>query len=209
MIRGSVFVYYALVLYFGAQTLSRSFLVLFVVLTVIFIFDLFLNQKYKTAMVFFTLLIVAFILIVNSKITIFQGIIDRFINASEGDITGNRTNIYSAYIDYFSENPLQLIFGSGVGASYLGSVAAHNTYIDFLYYYGILGTILFVIVLASILCNVPKTKKNISNYIPSVCIAISIFFLSDLIYFDFVFNLIMWLFVFTTYIKKNRELQRV
>lgn len=203
MIRGRAFVYYGIFTYFGVQTISRSFLILFAILSVLFVFGSFLNRKYKTTLIFSIVLVIALIFVFKSKITIFDGIIDRFMNAKDGDITGNRTKIYGVYMDYFSQNPLKFFWGSGLGAPYLGA-AAHNTYIDFLYYYGIIGTILFLIVLINSI-KVSVIKKNISNYLPIICIAISIFFLSDLIYFDFVFNLIICLFVFKTDFKKYKE----
>ena len=203
IIRGSAFVYYGVILYFGIQTISRSFLIMFAILSVLFVLGSFFNGKYKTALVFLIVLVGAFILVLNSKITMFDSIIERFTNAIDGDVTGNRTKIYDVYVDYLSENPLKLLFGSGLGASYLGA-AAHNTYIDFLYYYGIFGTLIFLIALISSV-KVPKIKRNISNYLPITCIAILIFFLSDLIYFDFVFNLIIILFVFTTDFKKYKD----
>ena len=98
-------------------------------------------------------------------------------------------------MDYFGNNPHKLLFGSGVSAGYLGG-APHNTYIDLLYYYGLVGTVLFLISLISAFSTSRKLKRTSVNAFPIVCILISFFFLSDLMYYDFVFSMILSAYVF-------------
>ncbi len=205
MLGGVAFLYYVIIAYLGSQTISRSFLLLFMVLSAFFVFDLFVNKKYKTAFAFLAMLGVVFVLVFNGRITLFDNIIDRFIYAQDGDITGNRSNILSKYLDYFKQTPIKIFFGSGVGTPYLGA-AAHNTYIDFVYFYGFFGTALFFLTLANSLSVRRRFKKNISNYLPLVCTAISAFFLSNLLYYDFVFNLIICIYVYTYNLKKSNTL---
>ncbi len=205
MLGGITFVYYAVTAYLGAQTISRSFLLLFAILSLLFVVDLFVNKKYKTAFALVVMLLIALSFVLSGRITLFDNIIDRFIYAQDGDITGNRMNILDKYLDYFSQNPIKTIVGSGIGASYLGG-AAHNTYVDFVYYYGVIGTVLFVVTLVISLNVMCRFKKNISNYLPLVCTAISIFFLSGLLYYDFAFNLIICTYVFTYNFKKANSL---
>lgn len=82
-------------------------------------------------------------------------------NAGLNRLTTGRANLWIYYLKVFFSDPEVLLFGKGFGYNrFLDEPTlkvAHNTYIDFLVSWGIIGTILFV----CILCYaVKRFKKN-------------------------------------------------
>ena len=68
--------------------------------------------------------------------------------------------IWKDYLAYFVTHPIHLIIGNGIGSEPLHG-PAHNTLIDFLYYYGLIGTILFFrIIVRSVPRHQPITIMN-------------------------------------------------
>jgi hypothetical protein len=184
------YIYFALIVAFGVQTVSKSFLLLLVALCLLFMISLLQNKKHKEFVIVFGCLAVLVFFVATNQIGVFDNLINRIGESfNAGDLTTNRANIWNRYMDYFKENPLSLWFGKGVGASVLG-VVPHNTYIDFLYFYGILGTSIFIFVFGLSLGSLRKNKKSIVNFIPLVCVLVNFFFLSYLMYYDLVYILI-------------------
>ncbi|MBQ3053604.1 MAG: O-antigen ligase family protein [Clostridia bacterium] len=175
---------------FGSYTISKSFLLMLGVIAVYYIFLFFKSKRYFWGILFSLITAFFAVMIFSGKIQMFSGVMDRFYDSIEsGDITTNRTNIWGRYIDYFGENIKCLFFGDGIGVGYLyGGAAAHNSFIDFIYYYGIIGTILFI---SS--CIIATGRKPISgrripeNYFMWICFLIMQFFLSYVNTFDFSF----------------------
>ncbi len=182
--------------YFGAQTASKSFILMLLAVFILFFVDLLRNKKYKTSLVFLAATALAIVYVLRSDTSVFQNVIDRFL-LSDGDVTTNRSNIWDRYLAYFGEAPLKLFFGSGIGADYYRGTAAHNTYIDLLYYYGIFGIALFFAVLTVLYRMIPRSKKRISNFLPLLCALVMLFFLSALMYHDFAYTIIFVLYFLT------------
>jgi len=199
----SAYIYYGLIAFFGSQTVSKSFFLMFLFLSVVFVFILIKNNKIKTSIVFFLLLCFGAYLVFSGKIPIFENVLERFAAAKGDDITTGRSGIWTKYSEFLFEKPWRIVFGSGIGTGYLGA-AAHNTYIDFLYYYGILGTVLFLSTLFIALTHCGSNKKNIANYLPLVCMLICFAFLSNLMYYDFVYTLIFVLFLLFSDLEQNK-----
>ena len=83
----------------------------------------------------------------SGKIEIFSSVLSRFDEAADAEsLTTGRSYIWSNYMSYLEKNPLVLWFGRGLGAEILNTHAAHNTYIDMLYYLGIVGTAFLIAV---------------------------------------------------------------
>ena len=86
------------------------------------------------------------------------------------------------------------MFGSGAGAQYLNDAAAHNTYIDFIYYYGIFGSIIYISVLVCAIKDVEQKQAKM-NLMPIICLFGTFLSLSCLMYFDFIFCIIMAVYI--------------
>ena len=103
-----------------------------------------------------------------------------------------RSDIWQSYCEFFLDNPFSTLFGGGFGAQYWQRHAAHNTYIDLIYYLGIIGTVLLALVFyALIKIRKGPSKSNLLNYSVWICIVLMYFFLSELFYVDWAFHIII------------------
>ena len=46
-------------------------------------------------------------------------------------------DLWRIYFEYLNNSPLSLIFGRGIGANYLSAGGPHNTYVESVYFVGI------------------------------------------------------------------------
>ena len=100
-------------------------------------------------------------------------------------------------MEFFSNSPVNLVFGTGLGEQLVNGGGAHNTYIDFIYYLGITGTIGFFVVISQIIkLNVTSIRRNFLNYSIVLLLIIMYFFLSELQYFDLPFHISLALMVY-------------
>ena len=137
---------------------------------------------------------------------IFDTVLSRFDEADDVySLTTGRSALWMKYVRHLLSSPLTLLFGSGFGASLLDASAAHNTYLDLLYYLGVLGSVLLVMVF-KVFANVKKSspKKNLLNYSVWICILIMYFFLSELFYFDWAFHVLLAILVYKTEVAQNQ-----
>lgn len=198
------FLFVGIFTFFGAQTGSKSFLLMFAVTFGLYVLLLFINKRYLLGSFFTLAFIVMGVLILSGAIDMFATTIARLESGSStSDLTTGRTDTWRVYMDYFDQNFTSLLFGSGVGSGLVGKYAAHNTYIDFLYYYGIFGTILFVITCVSAFCCKNKFRIKFSNCFPVFCIGTMFAFLSGLMHFDFAFILALLFFLIRFDFKKD------
>lgn len=182
---------------FGYISLSRTFIVVFVVMLLLFIAVYF--AKYKTdALRFlcgFIALIILFYLIMD-KYTYLLAY--RFENSIEGDgliytlemlfLPENRAMLQGVYdgIIYYDTGRLSLwtlyfrrifetsssfLFGYGLNAPDIGKVHSHNIAIFVIYKYGLIGTILSVLFILSMVEF--KKVKELKTYIGSLLVPIS------------------------------------
>ena len=160
------------------------------VVAILFVISMFANKRYVMGTVFAGIIGILGILILSGKIEMFNYALFRLEVGAGNDLTSGRTELWSKYFAHFDENVLHWLVGSGAGAGDLGGVAAHNTYIDLIYYYGILGTGLLLVTCVIAVGGI-KPRQTIVNHVPVICLVALSLFLSNLIFFDFVFCLIL------------------
>ena len=173
----------------GVMTISKSY---FLVIGVLLIFYIAKNICSMKQLIIFALVAIAGIWIfsaVSTKlgynaITI---ITSRFVKGgSLADNTTGRTDIWKYYIDLFNANGIkEVLFGFGFNAKV--DRAAHNTFIEFAYHYGIIGLILWGAYLFYCLKLFQIKAKSFENKSSMVCICliVGIFFLSAYSYESF------------------------
>ena len=84
--------------------------------------------------------------------------------------------------------------------------AAHNTYIDILYYLGLIGGALLMVILVQLTNMLPKPRsRNLLNYSVVGTILIMYVFLSQLFYFDLAFQIMLAIIVLRLDITKRRD----
>ena len=181
-----------LVLFVGLTMSKSAFLMLVLPLTL----WLYSSSKRRRALVISTACVVGVVIasqLLAGNISLFSGVLDRFSNASDlNSLTTGRYNIWVNYLHFFLRYPGYLIFGQGFGASLLGGHGAHNTYIDMFFYLGFIGTVLLLIVIATLISiNKPVFKRTFLNFSVWICIFVMYFFLSNLLYFDLGFHVLI------------------
>lgn len=182
-----------LLVYFAAKTGSKSALLMLAFPAVICIWNSIRDRR--TGMIVFIsiAIIVGIYLIQNGRITIFENTLNRLASGKSGGIeriTSGRYDIWNSFIDYFEQFPFKTIIGNGVGIFYLDGRASHNTYIDFIYQLGIVGTVLYCYIIARYFKNMQRiSRHNINNYAVLICIVVMYAFLSQLQEFDLPFQI--------------------
>lgn len=108
---------------------------------------------------------------------------------SGDDISTGRFGIWERYLDYIFSSPLTLFFGDGLKAPDYTGVAPHNTYIESVYYIGIVGSLLFFI---TIICIARSRKlvarRTVTNYVLLIAFLVMIatlacFTVNDLMFY--------------------------
>lgn len=182
---------------FAGMTMSKS---AFLMLLLPFLLLMYSKIKKKNYFVFLCVLVagtVAMFKLVSGEIELFNNILYRITKSKNLDtLTTGRMDIWQSYFEFLMSNPVYLLFGYGLNAPALNGRGSHNTYIDLLYCLGIVGTILLLVVFY-VLVNIGENreKRNFLNYSVWLCVGIMYFFLGELFYFDWVFHVVIaiWL----------------
>lgn len=194
---------------FGAQTVSKSFLLMLAVVLALFVVSLFYRKRYLVSIVFLVVIVLLLIAVLNGEIAIFSNIIERLTlgKGNTESLTTGRTiswKIYSEYI--FGDNFFATLFGQGIGAGFPENIdAAHNTYLDMLYYYGFIGSMLFIVTCAYACPKQTGEKQYNVNMLLWGVLLVMIFFLSYLKYYDFAFMIILAIQCYRGYGIKNEQ----
>lgn len=176
--------------YFGVQTASKSFILMLAAVMVFFLLMLVRNKRNGEAILILLAGAAVVILVISGRIRVFDAILQRL---RTGDLTTGRTRTWDRYMTYFGDNMLRFLFGSGLTAGYYRGLAAHNSYIDLFYYYGLCGT---AVLAGSVLraVRLRREKRLLMNYVPLLCLMAMNMFLSCVTFFDFPFNIILVLY---------------
>jgi hypothetical protein len=183
----------ALLIFFAGMTASKSAFLMLVLPLCFLMYSKLKKRNYFVLLVVAALSIVAVNLLFSGKIEIFNNALSRIDNAAEvNSLTTGRSNIWISYCEFFLDHSVSTLFGGGFGAQYWQEHAAHNTYIDMIYFLGVTGTVLLALVLfALIKIRKGPSKSNLLNYSVWICIALMYFFLSELFYFDWAFHILI------------------
>lgn len=153
----------AVQLYFGFISYSKMFLLMFVIIALIMLIYIMKTPKR---------LILSFISIaaVGSVIWYFlekAKYIDIMMNRLDsGDISTGRFGLWKAYSEFIFSSVKNLFLGKGIGYDYLSVGGPHNTYLEAIFFVGILGS-LFLIAAIIFIFKGQKLlfKRDILNYI--------------------------------------------
>lgn len=182
---------------FGFLTYSKSFILMYCGVCCMFIYVCLKMKKIFITSAFFLAFIGIFILGILGKIPIVNAIIERLTNFSDFDsLTTGRFHLWQTYIQYFIDNVTSFVFGRGLVVERVGDLGAHNTYIDYLYYLGLIGTVVNLSCLYICLSNnIGKKHVNLLNFSGVAIIFVMYFFLSMFFAFDLVFHIIIaWIY---------------
>ena len=149
---------------FGLQSYSKMFLLSVTIIGVILIMYVMRSLKMIIATLTALLTLGSGIIAWLKQIGYMDIMFNRLF---DGDISTGRFGIWKSYLDYLDSSPWTLCFGDGIGAAYLSIGGPHNTYIESIFFIGILGSIICVFLIISIFqCKkYNNKKKKIINYL--------------------------------------------
>lgn len=184
-------------LYCGLLSASKSFIIITACLFFVWIPTLLKKQnRGSTAAKVFIGLLCAGIIVLSSTAfqELFKIIDTRFSYASSvSELTTGRTDLWQTYINEFIHNPVLVLLGEGFSSVIIGKRASHNTIIQGVFQFGIIGfpflIAWFVITIKNLISNISDKKPHFL-YILLMGVGIVLPWMAlDIIFFDELFLL--------------------
>lgn len=133
--------------YFGALTYSKTFIIVLAISTVIFVIMLFYKKHFLLGIMSIAGIAVASVLLSN---TLFSVTLYRITSTNNlYDLTTGRSELLTEYIEVITGEAHTFFFGAGLSADILEK-GTHNLYLEIVYYLGFVGLILIVLYIASL-----------------------------------------------------------
>lgn len=136
-------------IYCGFLSVSKSFFLIFFALILLWMAEaLFMHGKisYKVTLIFGVLILGVLILYSTPFANLVDAIKERFRNnATTSALTTGRTELWEVYLKAVFKDPWTLLVGKGFSDVLEGEKISHNTLIQIVYQFGLLGTSLLVV----------------------------------------------------------------
>lgn len=184
-------------LFCGFMSVSKSFLVILIAEVFLWLLAYLFSRGRITAKVtiFFTFLVIVSFLLVS---TAFTEMLDMMLmrlslDKTLSDFTTGRLELWISYLLAFIQEPRLLIFGNGLSKILIGGRSAHNTIVQCVYQFGLVGTILFISYMVCYIRTLLSSLKVKWKYLMQIGIlaigAIGPWMGLDMIFFDELFLL--------------------
>ena len=153
----------------GIFSLSRTFILFFAIVIVLFVIFSFPKKKGNYVFFFIIPVLVIFVKVLFMVFPDFLGgIVTRMTNAGMSN-AGGRVEIFKNYFTYWSKNIRAIFIGTGV-TQYKGVLnydpSIHNMLQQILICYGVIGFIAFMYVIVTPLIKEMKNKPKLVYYLP-------------------------------------------
>ena len=165
----------------GVITYSKAFLLLYIMTIGIYVLWQYWDRKLLKGVFFTVLALVALVVLLTAENSPFAVIVNRLTSAQNlKDLTTGRTRIFAVYWEAITSNLLTFFFGMGMAAEALYR-DPHMVYLEMVYYLGLVGTVLLVMVYINIFpiadkkCTGLKKQHLISKYIVLVLVLVAFF----------------------------------
>ena len=180
---------------FGTLTSSKTFFIILALSIIISLYALLKNRRYVLTGLLILALFMCGYFVIRGDIQFFNIVINRFVSGKTiSELTTGRSDYFVMYMDYFLNNPIVIFVGNGLDRSLLNGCAPHNTYIDLVYNYGLIGSGILLYLITFCL-KVREREKGIIYYIPIVTVMCAYLFLSELKYADFQIHIFILLYM--------------
>ncbi len=151
----------ALFSFFGIQTYSRTFFLMFVLVLGSTIVLLFRDRAYGAACLLTMGALFVVGLAAAGKISAFHVIFNRFSSAQTLDsLTSGRSALFSLYWNHCIKTPGNAFWGSGLSAGLLGGKGSHNLYIEVLYCVGLVGLVSYIAYVSALVLGMRRKWKT-------------------------------------------------
>lgn len=152
-------------IYLGFLSVSKMFLLILVLVIALWTIAVI---TYKGKLMIKTTMIISLIIggYIISSLEIFTDQMNMYLVRFNmvrdiSSLTTGRSNILEDYALFFSQNPFSLLFGQGFTNVYKESIsnAAHNTLIQIIYQFGLVGSILLIIWFIQLFITINQTER--------------------------------------------------
>lgn len=171
-----------LFLFFGAQTASKSFALMALLLSVFWIYTMYHEKKYLSTICLMSAAAVILLFALEGKIDLFGQVFERFKYADNIDsLTTGRFESWLRYSKYIISDGFVFWFGRGFGAPLLVK-GTHNIFLEILYTSGVVG-LLLLIVFVGVLYKLALSESNskIIQSVPIICWLLEFSFLQGMV----------------------------
>ena len=145
----------------GLLTYSKSFILIYAfVLALEVILNLKGQHKLQSLIEIF-MIFVLLVIVFSGKIELLNKIFSRF--TSYQGLTTGRVEIWEKYWAVVDSKEIYQWLGLGLDAPYIAEKAAHNLYVEMIYYSGYIGLVLFIVSWIAIVFSYHKNKIRLSN----------------------------------------------
>jgi O-antigen ligase len=182
---------FSALLVFGFQSFSKTFLLAAVVTGVIFAVYMLTTVRMLVVLALSGTAVGGVALWLENK-----GYMDMMLGRlSAGDISTGRFEIWRTYLGHMEGSWRTLLLGDGLQAGYLPVGGPHNTYIESVYFVGIVGSLLFLGMLILLFsARVYNRQRCIINYLAVLIFMVMIGVLSCFTINEFFFYcMLMWM----------------
>ncbi|MBQ8529369.1 MAG: hypothetical protein IJ459_06495 [Clostridia bacterium] len=167
----------AVLVFYGTLTLSRSFVLCFALIAVLFMLASSVNVgRLLKNVVLMTFAVALMLFILQLTVPyVLENIVSRFM---EDDVTGGRAGLMVWYNDYLFSDPEHFVFGTGLqhilskvnhGAQIQADGVPHNAVQELLVVWGLPGLLLFGFFVFNLILNARKHNKiKLANLIPII-----------------------------------------
>lgn len=145
---------------FGFMSVSQSYLLAWILL--VFFWFILSLQKGISGFVRFVFIGVLMLAVMGifafDYIELFAFRIMKSIQGGATNITTGRTDIWKDYLEAIMQNLKILFFGNGINTTISTGRATHNTYLEYVFYFGIVGTSLLWGAIKTAMGEISKVK---------------------------------------------------
>lgn len=188
-------------LYCGLLSVSKSFVIVTALMLLLWILLILRIRKHISYKIIIIVTICAIALGIITSDT-FSGLLNivaiRFGSASNlSDLTTSRSTIWVMYFQYLEDNPAVLLLGKGYANVLIEGHSTHNTILQGVYQFGIVGFVIFVFWLRDLFkISLKNLKLERKQYLACLVLAVGVIFpwmSIDLLFFDEFFLMMFYI----------------
>lgn len=165
-----------LLLYCGFIAASKSFIIIIVLVICLWlIVFLFTKNKISTKLMLVLSVFLVGLFVFSSSLfsDSLEVIMIRFGQGLDADtLTTGRNSLWKSYLNLFLDDPKVLFIGRGYTDINLNGRASHNTAIQMIYQFGIIGSVLLILWISTIVKYILRSVKMSVKHIPFITVLV-------------------------------------
>lgn len=201
-------------LYCGFLSVSKSFALVLACMVLLWVIEiLFKKGRISSRVMMLLSLLIGFAYILTSILftDLLDMMLERWIGSggSLSELTTKRSDLWVNYFRMFDENPLVLVFGTGFTDILVNGRGSHNTVIQIVYQFGLVGSVMVLVwfweYCTAVLSSVRLRMRHIVQLLILVGGSFGPWLGLDLLMFDEFFILPFFVFIGILYLDKIED----